>query len=170
MSLVGPPAKSCAPTSGVKLDDRWDAAQWLCWTASPGTPWKEARTQGFWKLFQSIRRHGQPMTSPVLMRVEDRDGSSTLTTMFKVTVDATPEDAADGIFSETLPAAPVRSYTFRKFGGYGGEDECRRALRRLAECAGGGSPAEWFVAFYDPPYRLRKEVEVFFFSSPRRGI
>jgi hypothetical protein len=166
MSFVAP--SSCdVTTPQLRLNDHWDEATWIFWTAPPNACWEDARTQGFWKLYDAIKRHKQPMTTPVLVKVQDPDGSDAMsrtvyTIMFKVanSLQLTSVDTAEDVLAVRIPQMRVHTYTSHRLFGYKTEDECRSALDRLKKCGQTKDPSVWYAAFYDPPYRLWKKSVV----------
>jgi len=151
----------------ITLNDTFQGGHWLQWAAPSGTSWNDARTRGFWQLYSSIQRHGQPMTSPVLIEVHEGD-PRTYRTLFKVAdslrLTAADEDA--GVSSVRLPDMLVHTYTMHKFGSYVTEAASRDQAVQLARCSGSMSmPAVWYAAFYDPPYKFWNRHSAVFMPS-----
>jgi SOUL heme-binding protein len=113
------------------------------------------------------------MTTPVLIRVDENGGAPVYSMMFGVadTYQVDARDAAAGLSTLRLPDMQTRITTF---GGYASESVCRQRLRELIACTNNHTPATWFVAVYNSPFRVwGRKNEVFFFDGgasmrPRR--
>ena len=104
------------------------------------------------------------MTSPVLVHVQ----GEVYTTLFRVggSLRISDEDVTEGVFLINLPEMIVNSYEIRGFGGYASYGECEDAIDRICRCVGEkAAPAEWYVAFYDAPYKFWNRRDVVFYSS-----
>jgi len=151
----------------ANADDRFDGATWLA--APARATWRESQ-KSFGALFDSIQRHSQRMTTPVLFKVSPQS----VQMMFRVDdgFRADARDAAAGLAVVRMPAARIASISF---GGYATEAESRRQLKELARCArrddgndigvDAPPPAEWYAAVYDGPFRVwGRKNKVFFFN------
>lgn len=129
---------SCGETSVATRDE--EPATWLC--LNLGARWG-APSEAFQKLFAEIRRAGEPMQSPVVVRYA---GQKT-TMCFKVRDSFRLTNRA--MFLVHTPVTRVR---FSSFGGWVDEKDCARRHADLLACSPTPRSNVWAVYQYDSPF------------------